>query len=150
MVGWQGVDSVSHTVLISDTTLRSFIPSQVRKMNPKICQICGCELCTILKDMQIYLNRIRTILVTDLQQNSVGRNTWNSLFSNTRNAHYKLICFQIVNFYMILSKMMLNASPVLLLNQIIWFISSLIWFFVMNFLSKIFPMKNQMMDQMLQ
>ena len=36
------VDSVTHKVLISDTTLRSFIPPQVRKMTPKLCQICGC------------------------------------------------------------------------------------------------------------
>ena len=33
------VDSVTHKLLISDTELRSFIPPQVRKMNPKLHQI---------------------------------------------------------------------------------------------------------------
>ena len=32
--------SVTHKVLISYRTLRSFIPPQVRKMTPKLCQIC--------------------------------------------------------------------------------------------------------------
>ena len=30
------LDSVTHKLLISDTTLRSFIPPQVRKMTPKL------------------------------------------------------------------------------------------------------------------
>ena len=51
------VDNMTHKLLISDTTLRSFIPLQVRKMTPKLRQICGCALFIIPKDMQIYLNR---------------------------------------------------------------------------------------------
>ena len=69
------VDSATHKLLISDTTLRSLIPLKVSKTIPNVCQICGREICIILKDIQIYLNIIRTILVTDLQQNYVGRNT---------------------------------------------------------------------------
>ena len=49
------VDYVTHTVLISYTTLRSFIPPQVSKITPKLRQICGCELCIITNDMQIDL-----------------------------------------------------------------------------------------------
>ena len=37
------VDYVTQKVLISDTALRSFIPPQVRKMTPKLRQICRCE-----------------------------------------------------------------------------------------------------------
>ena len=36
---WSGVDSVIQKFLIKDTTLRSFIPPQFRKMTPKLCQI---------------------------------------------------------------------------------------------------------------
>ena len=57
------VYSVTHKLLISDTTLKSFIPPQVRKMYPKLRQICGCELCIIPKDIQIGLNIFITILV---------------------------------------------------------------------------------------
>ena len=83
------VDSVTQKVLISDTILRLFIPPQVRKMDSKLCQICRCELCIIPKDMEIYLNIFRTILVTDLQHKYVGRHTHNRLFSTKLCAHYK-------------------------------------------------------------
>ena len=54
------VDSVTQKALISDTTLRSFILPQVRKINPKLRLISGYELCIIPKDIQIDLNRFRT------------------------------------------------------------------------------------------
>ena len=38
------VDSLTQKVLISDTTLRSFIPPQVRKTTDKLRHICGCKL----------------------------------------------------------------------------------------------------------
>ena len=38
------VDSVTQKVMVSDTTLRSFITPQVRKMTTKLRQICGCGL----------------------------------------------------------------------------------------------------------
>ena len=38
------VDLVTHKVLISDTTLRPFIPPQVRKTTPRLRHICGCEI----------------------------------------------------------------------------------------------------------
>ena len=60
------VDSMTHKVLISDTILRSFIQPQVWKSTPKLSHICGCEICIIPKDMQIYLNRFITRLVTYL------------------------------------------------------------------------------------
>ena len=75
------VDSVKHKVLISDTSLRLFIPPQVWKMTPILHQICGGGIYIIPKDIHIYLNRLRTRLVTYLQHNSSGRLTWNSLFS---------------------------------------------------------------------
>ena len=43
--------------------------------------------------MQIVLNRFRTILVTYLQQNSVGGHTYKSLFITKSDAHYKDIMF---------------------------------------------------------
>ena len=93
MVGRSVVDSVTHKVMISDTTLRSFIPPQVCKMTPKLRQICGFDICTIHKGINIDLNIFKTILVTNLQQKSVGRHTRNSLFSTTSNAHYKYKVF---------------------------------------------------------
>ena len=83
------VDSVTPKLLISNTILRSFISPRVCKMTPKLRQIFRCELCIIIKDMHIGLNIFRTILVTDLQQKSVGRHTHKSLFSSTSAAHYK-------------------------------------------------------------
>ena len=88
------VDSVTHIVLISDTTLRSFVSPQVLKMTPKLHQICGCKIFVIPKDMHINLNRLRTILVTDLHHESVGRYKSNSIFSTTSAAQYKWICFR--------------------------------------------------------
>ena len=59
------VDSPTNKVLISDTTLTSFLTPQVSKMTPKLRQICRCELCIIPKDIHIDLNIFRTILVTE-------------------------------------------------------------------------------------
>ena len=81
------VDSVTQKLLISDTTLKSFIPPQVRKVTPKLCHIYGCELCIISKDMLIYLNIFKAILVINLQHKSVVRHKHNSLFSTTSVAH---------------------------------------------------------------
>ena len=81
------VDSMTQKVMIIDTTLRSFIPPQVCKMNPKLRQIYGCELCIIPKDMQIDINKFRTIFVTDLQHKYFGRHTCISLLSTTSSAH---------------------------------------------------------------
>ena len=65
--GWSSVaDSVTRKVLISDTILRLFIPQQVRKMTPKLLQICGCEIFIVPKDVKIDLDRFRKIIVSDL------------------------------------------------------------------------------------
>ena len=58
-------------------------------MNPKLRQICRCELCTIPRDMHIYLNRYRIRLVTNLQQKYVGSHTRKFLFSSASAANYK-------------------------------------------------------------
>ena len=58
---------VTQKVLISDTTLRWFIPPQVRKITPRLRHICGCELCIIAKDKNIDLKIFKTILVIDLK-----------------------------------------------------------------------------------
>ena len=87
-------DSVTQKVLISDTPLRSFIPPKVSEMTPKLHQICGCKIFVIPEDMHINLNRLRTILVTDLHHESVGRYKSNSIFSTTSAAQYKWICFR--------------------------------------------------------
>ena len=80
---------MTHKLLISDKILKSFIPPQVRKMSPKLRQICVCELCIIPKDMQIDLNRFITRLVTYLQKNYVGSYKHNISFITTSAAHYK-------------------------------------------------------------
>ena len=80
-------DSVTQNLLISDTTLKSFIPPQVRKMTPKLRQIFGCDICIIPKDIQIGLNRFRTINVIYLQHNSIGINPCKHLFSTKSSAH---------------------------------------------------------------
>ena len=110
---------MTHKVLISDTMLRSFIPPNDRKMTPRLYHICRCEICIIPKDLQIHLSIFRTEIVTDLQHNYVGINTHNSEYITTNAAHYREKVFPCGEFYMLLSKMQLSASPVLLLNQII-------------------------------
>ena len=57
------VDSVTHKVLISDTTLRSFISPQVLKITPRLRQICVYDLCRTPMDIQIYLNKLIKKLV---------------------------------------------------------------------------------------
>ena len=87
------IDYVTHILLISDTLLRSFIPPQVCKITPKLCHICGCELCVIPKDVKIDLNRYRRRLVTVLQKKSVGIHTDNILFISTSDVDYKVTVF---------------------------------------------------------
>ena len=113
------VDYVKHKVMISYTPLNPFIPPQVCRMTPKLSQIFGCEHFIISKDMQIDLNTFRTRLVKYLQYKYVETHPNNSLFSTKRDVNHKKNCFQMVNVYMLLSKLLLSASPVLLLNQII-------------------------------
>ena len=110
------VDPMTHKVLISDTTLGSFIPPQVRKMAPKLLLIFGYKLCIIPKDIQIDLNIFITILVIYLQQKSARIHTRNSLIITRSAVHYKEMFFQMINFYMLLSKMKLSASPIFILN----------------------------------
>ena len=113
------VDSITHKFLISDTKLRSFIPTQVRKMNPKFYQICGCDICIITKDVQIYLNIFIIRPVIYLQHKYVGRHTRN-IFLVLQVMHITNIrYFQVVNFYMLISKILLSVSPLFLLNKII-------------------------------
>ena len=57
--------------------------------------------------------------------------------------------FQMVDVYILLSKIQLNTSRVLLLNQIIFFISIVLWGFVMSVLITTLPTKNYMMDQII-
>ena len=83
------VYSMTQKVLISYTTLRSFILPQVCKMTPKSRQICGCEICITPNNMQFDLNRFRTIIVIYLQQKFIRIHTSNSLFSTTSAAYYK-------------------------------------------------------------
>ena len=47
------INSVTQKVPTSDAKLRSFIPPQVLKMNPKLCQICGYAICIITKVIHI-------------------------------------------------------------------------------------------------
>ena len=87
------VDSVTHKLLIIDTTIGSFIPPQVWKMTPRLRQICGCWISIIAKDMKIDFKIFRTRIVIYLEQKYVGRYTVNSLFSTTSASHYKYKVF---------------------------------------------------------
>ena len=62
------VNSATGKVMISDATLRSFIAPKFHKMNPRLRQIIRCDICIILKDMQIDFNRFRTNLVKYLRK----------------------------------------------------------------------------------
>ena len=88
------VDYETLKALLIDTTLRSFIPTQVHKMTPKLHQICGYDIWIIPKDIHIDLNDFRTGLVIYLQHKSVRRHTRDSLFSTTIASHYKHKVFQ--------------------------------------------------------
>ena len=98
--------------------------------------------------MQIVLNRFRTILVTYLQQNPVGRHTYNSLFSTKSDAHYKDKMFLYGEFLHATIKYedqcitFLPIKP----NNIIHI--NFVLYFVVNVLSIIFLIKNYTMDQM--
>ena len=50
------VDYLAQKLLISNTTLMSFIPPQVRKMTTKLRHNCGYEICIITKDIQVDFN----------------------------------------------------------------------------------------------
>ena len=66
------VESVTHKVMISDTWLRSFIPAQVCKMTPLLRHICGCELCIIIKDINIGLNIWITDIISNFNRSLLG------------------------------------------------------------------------------
>ena len=51
--------------------------------------ICGCDICIIINDIQVDLNRFRAKLVSNLQHKSDGRHTLNSAYSTKSDAHYK-------------------------------------------------------------
>ena len=57
------VDSVTKKFMLSDTTLRSFIPPQVHKITPILCHICECDICIITNYIHIDLNIFRTNIV---------------------------------------------------------------------------------------
>ena len=86
-------DYVTQKLLISDATLSFFIPPRVRKTTHRLCQIHGCDICIIPKDMNIYLNIFITKLVTYLQHRFVEKNTRNSAYSTKSAAHYKETLF---------------------------------------------------------
>ena len=83
------VDSVTKKVLISDTTLRSFILPQFCKMTPRLLQIRECDIFIIPKYMNIGLNTSIKNIASYLQQTSIGRHTWNSSCSTTSDVNYK-------------------------------------------------------------
>ena len=83
------VEYVTEKILISDTILRSFILPQICKMTPKLCHICGCEICIIPKGIQLYLNIFRTRLITYPQQKCFGRHTRKNLSITTSALHQK-------------------------------------------------------------
>ena len=70
--------SVENEVLIIDTTLRSFIPTQVHNITPRLRQIFRCDIFIVTKDMHIDLNIFRKNIETCLQQDSTGIHTYNS------------------------------------------------------------------------
>ena len=49
--------------LISDTSLNSLMPPNVKKMSNKYKMMCGCEICILIKGMQNDLNAYRLLLL---------------------------------------------------------------------------------------
>ena len=144
------VYSVTQKLLIIDTTLRLFIIQKVRKMTPKLRQICGCELCIITNYVYIDLNIFRRILVKYLQQKYVERHIFNSLFSTKIAAYYKdkvLPDSEFLHATIKYSAKYITCFPIKP-NNMIHIKCDL--GFLMNFLSTIFLMKKYMMDQMIQ
>ena len=113
------VDLVTHKVLISDTTLRPFIPPQVRKTTPRLRHICGCEIWIITKDIYIDLNILRKKLYYIYNRSILRKKhkTFNLVLKVLRITMIKFS--HMANVYMLQSNMQLNTSNVLLLNQII-------------------------------
>jgi hypothetical protein len=65
--------------LISDTALRALLPPQVRTMTERYKQMCGCEICIVVRSMQSSLNIYRLDLLKRL------RNDASTFRPNTRN-----------------------------------------------------------------
>ena len=80
---------VTQKFLISDKTLRLFIPPQVWKMNPGLRKIWKCELFIIPKYTKVDLNIYETKLLRYLQQNSDWGHTRKNIFSTINDAYYK-------------------------------------------------------------
>ena len=111
------IDYVTQKLLIIDTTLKSFIPPQVCKMTHKLRHICGCKVCIIPKDMQIYLNIFRTRLVTYYNR-SMLVDKHATFYLGLHVMHItKIFSPHMMNVYMLLSKMLPSESPIFLLNQ---------------------------------
>ena len=97
------VDSATNRVMISDTTLRSFILPQVWKITPRLHNICGFELCIIPKDMQIGWNIFRTSIVTYSHKNQLV-DIHSTVHIVLQVIHITMIkCFHMVNVYMLIS-----------------------------------------------
>ena len=100
--------------------------------------------------MQIDLNIFRTRIVEYLQRKSFERHTRNSLFSSTSAAHWKAIVFiygECLHDTIKYSAQCITCIPIKP-NNMIHIKCDL--GFVTNLLIKISPMKNWMMEQMLQ
>jgi hypothetical protein len=54
--------------VISDTALRALLPPQVRTMTKKHKQMCGCEICIIMRQQQMSLNAYRLALLKRLEK----------------------------------------------------------------------------------
>ena len=80
---------MKQTLLISDTPLSLFIPSEVHQMIPELRQTCKCEIFLVCKYIHIYVKVSITKIVSYLKQKYVVRHILNSKFSTTCYAHYK-------------------------------------------------------------
>ena len=150
-IGWLEsiVHLFTHKLLISDSTLRSFITPQVRKMTPRLLQICGCDICITPKDMQIYLNIFRNNLVSELQHKSVGRHTRTISYRTKSVAQYKDKMFtdgECLHDVIKYAAQLISCTPIKAKNIINM---KCALSFVMNVLSPLLLMKNSMMDQII-
>ena len=144
------VYSMTKRDLKSDTRLSSFIPPKCSKMTPRLRQICRCDICIITKDMHIDLDRFRTNIVTHLQKKRNLVDTYKKVHILPQGLHItSRNCFQMVYVYIPPSRIQLSPSHVILLNQRVLFIWSVVFLFLMNVPCTLFLTNNLIMEQIL-
>ena len=60
-------------LLVSDTSFRSLIPPHIKYMTTKYKQMCGCEICVMIKSLQNDLNQYRLSTIHRLEKTCIDK-----------------------------------------------------------------------------